>query len=51
MAERPDQGLSARRPSTTPKAYVSGLVAALEVAAVGHETARRGGVLWLRPPD
>ncbi len=32
------------------KAYVSGLVAALEAAAVGHETARRGGVLWLRPP-
>ena len=32
------------------KAYVSRLAAALEVAAAGHVTARRGGVLWLRPP-
>jgi Domain of unknown function (DUF5615) len=32
------------------KAYVSRLVTALEAAAVGHETARHGGVLWLRPP-
>lgn len=30
------------------KAYVSRLAAAL--AAAGHETTRRGGVLWLRPP-
>jgi hypothetical protein len=29
------------------KAYVPRLVAALEAAAVAHETARRGGVLWL----
>ena len=32
------------------KAYVSRLAAALAAAAAGHETARRGGVLWLRPP-
>jgi hypothetical protein len=32
------------------KAYVSRLVAALESAAAGHEAARHGGVLWLRPP-
>ena len=31
------------------KASVSRLVAAL-AAAAGRETARRGGVLWLRPP-
>jgi predicted nuclease of predicted toxin-antitoxin system len=31
------------------KAYASRLVAALESAAASHETARRGGVLWLRP--
>ena len=31
------------------KAYVSPLAAALEMAAAGHEAARRGGVLWLRP--
>jgi len=33
------------------KAYVSWLAAALAAAAAGHETARRGGVLWLRPPS
>ena len=33
------------------KAYVSRLAAALAVAATGHETARHGGVLWLRPPS
>lgn len=32
------------------RAYVSRLVAALESAATGHEAARCGGVLWLRPP-
>jgi hypothetical protein len=32
------------------KAYVSQLAAALAAAAAGHEAARRGGVLWLRPP-
>jgi hypothetical protein len=32
------------------KAYVSRLGAALAAAAAGPETARRGGVLWLRPP-
>lgn len=32
------------------KAYVSRLAAALEVAAASHQTARCGGVLWLRPP-
>ena len=31
------------------KAYMSRLVAALADAATGHETGRRGGVLWLRP--
>ena len=31
------------------KAYVSRLVMAL-AAAAGHETASRGGVLWLHPP-
>jgi hypothetical protein len=32
------------------KAYVSRLAAALAAAAARHETTRRGGVLWLRPP-
>ena len=32
------------------KAHVSQLAAALAAAAAGRETARRGGVLWLRPP-
>ena len=32
------------------KAYVARLVAALEAAASSHQAARRGGVLWLRPP-
>lgn len=32
------------------KAYISRLVTALEAAAIGHEAARHGGVLWLRPP-
>lgn len=32
------------------KAYVSRLAAALEAAATGHEPARHGGLLWLRPP-
>jgi hypothetical protein len=32
------------------RVYISRLVAALEAAAVDHEAARRGGVLWLRPP-
>lgn len=32
------------------KAYVSRIAAALAAAAAGHETTRRGGVLWLRPP-
>lgn len=32
------------------KSYVSRITAALEAAAVSHETARRGGVLWLSPP-
>lgn len=31
------------------KAYISRVAEALEAAAAGHETARRGGVLWLRP--
>jgi hypothetical protein len=31
------------------KAYVSRLAAALEAAAAGHEAARHGGLLWLRP--
>jgi hypothetical protein len=31
------------------KAYVSRLGAALAAAAAGRETARCGGVLWLRP--
>jgi hypothetical protein len=31
------------------KAYTSRLAAALAAAAAGHETSRRGGVLWLRP--
>ena len=30
-------------------AYVSRLAAALEAAAAGHEAARHGGLLWLRP--
>jgi predicted nuclease of predicted toxin-antitoxin system len=33
------------------KAYVSLLAAALAAAAAGHETARCGGVLWLRLPS
>ena len=32
------------------KAYVARLVAALEAAASSHQAARRGAVLWLRPP-
>jgi Domain of unknown function (DUF5615) len=32
------------------KAYVPRLGAALAAAAAGREAARRGGVLWLRPP-
>jgi phosphohistidine phosphatase SixA len=32
------------------EAYVSRLGAALAAAAVGPETARFGGVVWLRPP-
>lgn len=32
------------------KAYLPRLVAALEAAAASHQAARRGGVLWLRPP-
>jgi Domain of unknown function (DUF5615) len=32
------------------KAYASQLVTALADAAAGHETASRGGVLWLWPP-
>ena len=32
------------------KAYLTRLAAALERAANDHETARHGGVLWLRPP-
>jgi hypothetical protein len=32
------------------KAYVTRLAAALADAATGHETARHGGVLWLRSP-
>jgi hypothetical protein len=31
------------------KSYVSGLVGALERAAMDHEAGRHGGVLWLRP--
>jgi hypothetical protein len=30
-------------------AYISRLVTALEAAALDHEVAQRGGVLWLRP--
>ena len=33
------------------RAYFARLAAALEAAAASHETARRGGVLWLRPLD
>jgi hypothetical protein len=33
------------------KAYVPRIAAALAAAAAGHETARCGGVLWLRPPS
>jgi predicted nuclease of predicted toxin-antitoxin system len=33
------------------KAYVSRLVTALAAAAADRETARCGGVLWLRPPS
>lgn len=33
------------------KAYASRLAAALAATAAGHETTRRGGVLWLRPPS
>jgi hypothetical protein len=32
------------------KAYASRLAAALEAAAAGHDAARHGGLLWLRPP-
>jgi hypothetical protein len=32
------------------RAYISRLVTALEAAALDHEVAQRGGVLWLRPP-
>jgi hypothetical protein len=32
------------------RAYVPGLVTALEAAASGRETAKCGGVLWLRSP-
>jgi predicted nuclease of predicted toxin-antitoxin system len=32
------------------RAYISRLVTALEAAALDHEVAHRGGVLWLRPP-
>ncbi len=33
------------------RAYFSRLATALESAAISHESARHGGVLWLRPPD
>jgi hypothetical protein len=33
------------------KAFLTRLAAALEAAAAGHETVRRGGVLWLSPLD
>ena len=33
------------------EAYVAGRVTALADAAAGRETARHGGVLWLRPPS
>lgn len=33
------------------KAYASRIGASLAAAAAGNEAARRGGVLWLRPPD
>jgi hypothetical protein len=33
------------------RAYIAWLAAALEIAASSHETARRGGVLWLRPAE
>ncbi|MBO0834015.1 MAG: DUF5615 family PIN-like protein [Actinobacteria bacterium] len=33
------------------KAYASRIGTALAAAAAGHETARCGGVLWLRPPE
>jgi hypothetical protein len=33
------------------KAYLSRLASALAAAAADSETARCGGVLWLRPPD
>src|SRR5262245_29654140 len=33
------------------RAFFSRLTAALEVVAAAHETARRGGVLWLTPAD
>jgi hypothetical protein len=32
------------------RAYVARLITALEAAAADHEAARRGGVMWLRPP-
>jgi hypothetical protein len=32
------------------RAYIPRLVTVLEAAAAGHEAARHGGVLWLRPP-
>jgi hypothetical protein len=33
------------------KAFFTRLATALEIATVNHETARRGGVLWLHPAD
>ena len=33
------------------RAYASRVVGALEVAAMTRETAKRGGVLWLRSPE
>lgn len=47
----PVPGLIYTSDATFPRtrAYVSRVAAALETAAVSHETARRGGVLWLRP--
>jgi predicted nuclease of predicted toxin-antitoxin system len=33
------------------RAYFTRLTTALEIAATSHDTARRGGVLWLHPAD
>jgi hypothetical protein len=33
------------------RAYFTRLAAALELVATSHDTQRRGGVVWLRPPD